>query len=89
MANPIIYTEARDMINGEYHIEVQPYLFGQFRIQLVKGENIVREACTYELLKCVQTVVNLRACEDPEGWMQDLATKENCKGEGGRIRLDQ
>jgi hypothetical protein len=79
------------MKNHDYRIMLLPYLYGQYRIQLIKleGDNIVRECCTYDCLKAVQAMTALRLSDKPEALMEEWATKDNCEAPGARIRLDQ
>lgn len=82
--------------NPYYTVVVWEFLFQQRRIQLLKWDPIdldgdgviVREACTYDLLKAIQIKDAICQADDPEGYMESLATKDNCEGPGMRIQLD-
>lgn len=78
--------------NQGYYVVIRQFLFGQYRLQLVKRNaldgDIVREACTYDLLTAIGTRDAICAADIPEAYMESLATKDNCEYQGGRIRLD-
>lgn len=76
--------------NGKHLIVVREFLFGQFRLQLCKGDEfgIVRECCTYQRPSAVMVKDLLLNSEDPEAALQDFAKPWTCEGPGLRIRLD-
>lgn len=84
--------------DGNYIVLVQPYLLGQFRIQLCdkrkpdpwapKDGQIVREMCTYDGPKATEIIATLVTCDDPEAYCESLSKPWNCEHPGGRIRLD-
>lgn len=99
MDNPIMEVFAHQMKDQRHTILVQPYMFGQFRIQLTDISkidpdappghgSIVREFCTYKFDKMALVVTQLRDTDDPEAVAESFATPSNCEGPGGRIRLD-
>lgn len=87
---PIIEVTPAGMKNPAYRVEVWPYMFGQFRIQLLNDASldILRECCTYESARCREVLVGLAQADDPPAYLETLATPHNCEGKGGRIRLD-
>lgn len=91
MDNPIFKIPSAAMANGAYQIEVWPYAFGQYRIQLESSQDrteIVRECCTYNADKAIEVLKALKVSTDPEAYLRTLETPHNCEGENARIRLD-
>lgn len=78
-----------------YRIEIWPYLFGQYRVMLIKGENrfglgpnVVRQMCTYAPEIAVKVCAKLVKSPNPEKFCRRLERPWNCEYPGGRIRLD-
>lgn len=77
-----------------YHIEVWPYMLGQYRIMLIHGTDVsgfphvTRQMCTYQRETAIDTMVKLSLAEDPEAFCRELEKPWNCEYPGGRIRLD-
>lgn len=76
--------------NKAYSLAIRGYLWGQHRLQLMKGDDkhIVREACTYSSSLAGNIAMALMEADDPEAYMESLAKPWNCEGNGLRIRLD-
>jgi len=74
------------------HVEVHPYLLGQFRIMLMAGpweqSPPLRQMCTYRPEVMEQMVDLLVAAPDPVAFCKTLERPWNCESPGGRIRLD-
>ena len=91
---PVIEITFPEMTNKDYAVQVWPYLFGQFRIQLFQrstpdGEGgLVREMCTHQSETTVKISLDLKQSPDPEAFCESLARPWNCEGPGARIRLD-
>lgn len=87
---PLFDVSPLSMRNSDYHVEVWPYLLGQFRIMLMKAGtvDIVRQACTYQMDRMARVVVALVLSEDPPAYLESLARPWNCEFPGDRIRLD-
>lgn len=97
IAKPIAEFPRDRMGNRRYSLRVMPYLFGQFRLQLLDHErlepdtgqpSIAQELCTYK--RDIYTMVSsaIIMAVDPLAYCLTLANKYNCDGPGGRIRLD-
>ena len=95
---PLAYVPPSSMANQRYAVQVMPYAFGQYRLQLLDTArpdclwpdlpSIVREACTYHAVTMAGRVAELIASADPEATMERWAAPYNCEGKGERIRLD-
>lgn len=74
-----------------YTIQVWPFLFGQFRIQLcANGDpSPVRQLCTYKMATAIAVTAALAKSEDPEAYCRSLERPWNFEAPGGRIRLDE
>lgn len=94
---PLWEFRREQMTNQKYSVLVQPYLMGQYRIQLCNdlevpgvehhGE-IVREMCTYSYQTAISKSSALACAKAPESLAASWATPKNCEFKGGRIRLD-
>lgn len=82
-----------DMRNKDYSVIVQPYMFGQFRIQLTKVTDpdpfapeghgsIVRELDTYKPETASWCMMELSEAEDPERWCIEQERDWNCEFSG-------
>ncbi len=99
MDKPIMEVFAHQMKDQQHTILVQPYMYGQFRIQLTdiskpdldapSGHgSIMRELCTYQADTMEFVCKQLQEAMDPEAVAESFAKSWNCEGPGGRIRLD-
>ena len=94
---PLAEFPREQMGNARYSLRVMPFLLGQFRLQLLDHERlwpgtnepeIVQELCTYkpDTYRMVSAAIIMAV--EPLAYCLTLATKFNCDGPGGRIRLD-
>lgn len=100
MAENIVYeVRPENMKNRDYSVLVYAYALGQYRIKLTsvaapdryapEGHgSIVREMCTYSMLRMEAVVACIRHAVDPELECEIFAEPWNCEQKGGRIRLD-
>jgi hypothetical protein len=97
--SPLLEVLSDQMVSKTHTILVQPFMFGQYRIQLTRVDrpdpfapaghgSIVREMCTYNPRTVATLALFLRLAADPEAYCRELERPWNCESSGGRIRLD-
>lgn len=85
-----------DRAGRRWCLQIHGYLFGQYRLQLWKGDDWkdqhaspAQEACTYSEDKAHLVAAFVLWSRRPLDLLRSYAHPGNCEAEGGRIRLDQ
>lgn len=97
----ILDLPAGKLRSSKHSLVIRPYLFGQYRLQLMdvtkfdphasEGHgSIVREMCTYKAETAFSVARQIANEPDPEAFCRTFEEKWNCERPGfGRIRLDE